>query len=65
MNELLKLIVEKGRFAQWLGIVICGVIAGLGGVQGWLVGDEIIKVVGYGIMLAGGVELAKLVKGNE
>lgn len=61
MNELWKLIVEKGRFAQWMGLIICGVVATWGGAGGWLNGIEVVRVVTLGVLLAGGVELAKIV----
>ena len=62
MNSLLQLIIEKGRFAQWLGLLICGAVSLCGGMQGWLTGEEVIKVVMYGVGLAGGVELMKLIR---
>jgi len=65
MNELSKLIVEKGRFAQWLGLIMCGTIAGVGGAQGWLNGAEVKGIVTLGVLLAGGVELAKIVGKTE
>jgi len=65
VKEILAAIVERGRFAQWLGIIICGAVALCGGYGGWLNSGEIVKVVMYGIGLAGGVELMKLLKGTE
>ena len=59
-----QLIVEKGRFAQWLGIVICGAVSLIGGTMGFLNGEQIIQVVGMGVGLAGGVELMKQLKGD-
>lgn len=64
MDSIWKVIVEKGRFAQWLGLVICGAVALCGGRWGWLDSNEILEVVKYGVFLAGGVELAKLLKGE-
>ena len=64
MDGLFKVIVEKGRFAQWLGLIICGVVAYFGGSGGWLSGEEVVRVVMYGVGLAGGVELMKLLKGS-
>ena len=64
-NGIWRLIVEKGRFAQWLGLAMCGAVALSGGIGGWLKGDEILQIVGYGVGLAGGVELMKLLKGAE
>ncbi len=64
MKEVIKTIIEKGRFAQWLGIVICGGIAYAGGEGGWLSSEEIVKVVGYGVGLAGGIELMKQLGGK-
>lgn len=64
MNSIWGTIIEKGRFAQWLGLIICGAVALSGGIGGWLTGEEVIKVVAYGVGLAGGVELMKLLKGD-
>ena len=63
--EVLKTIIEKGRFAQWLGILITGAVGIVGGLCGFLNGAEIVKIILAGVGLAGGVELMKQLKGSD
>lgn len=58
-NKILMVIFEKGRLAQWLGILMCITVALAGGFAGFLAGAEIIKIVYAGVGLAGGVELIR------
>jgi len=64
VKDVLKTIIEKGRFAQWLGIIVCGGIAYAGGEGGWLDSKEVVEIVSYGVMLAGGIELMKQLGGK-
>lgn len=64
-NDILKIVVEKGRICQWLAIVGAVVVGVWGGVGGWLVGEEIVKIVLAGIGVAGAVEGFKMLKGIE
>lgn len=65
MESIWSKIVDKGRLAQWLGIVIAGGVAISGGFGGFLNGEEIVRVVLAGIGLAGGVELMKQLSGKD
>lgn len=64
-SELWLKIVEKGRLAQWLGILITGIVGIVGGLYGFLNGAEIVKIILAGVMLAGGVELVKRIGKSE
>jgi len=60
-ETVVRLIIEKGRIAQYLGLTMCGVVASLGGSSGWIDGGQVVQIVLAGVMLAGGVEIAKIV----
>ena len=65
MNGFWKAVIEKGRICQWMGILIAGIVGIAGGTGGWLESQQIVQVVMAGIGLAGGVELMKILHGDE
>lgn len=64
-KKIWLLIIEKGRFAQWLGILMCGLVAIVGGSMGWLDANSVQQITLYGVSLAGGIELLKRVGRDE
>jgi len=63
--EVLKLIIEKGRICQWLAIsggVVVSIWLGLAGKIG---AGEIVEIMKWAFLIAGGVEFIKILRGIE